>query len=245
MKHLICVAIFYCSIALAGGGTDVGNGGNGSVAEVYLKASEAIWQMSELFAGKEYVKVGPDLVATQDLIHLLDGVSISETNETLYLNGERVSAINYPKSKKIIFNSKDWQSFDHRSKLNLIFHELIGVKLSSQLNDKNYQYSGSLTDQVLNFENSKVYYCMVADMTVQRTETQYTIKNRERFERISDDGMYRISFENIDGIVWIGVIKKKVDPNTKYALYASTKGGEISIGAPSMAFMCRRSGSSK
>lgn len=239
---ILFILFSFCQFAFAGGGSEAGNGGSGAVAEFYKYASDAIWNMSELFVGKEYAKVGPDLIATGDLIHLLDGVAVTETDKPLYLNGEKVSAINYPKSKKIIFNFKDWRQFDRRSKLNLIFHELISLKLGSQFSDKNYQYSRPLTDQILNFENSKVYYCGVADLTVRRTDTKYSIENRKKIERISDDGLYRISFENIDGVMWIGVIKKETSPNTKYALYTSTTGGEISLGIPLVAFSCRRAG---
>ena len=145
-KLVLLISVLISFKAWAGGGT-VGNGGNGVVAEFYREASEAIWQITELFAKDEHAIVGPGYVAISDLIHLLDGVAVSESDKPLYLKGNKVSAINYPKLKKIIFNSNDWRTFDRRTKLNLIFHELIGLKLSSQLNDKNYIYSRSKTDK--------------------------------------------------------------------------------------------------
>ncbi len=74
--------------------------------------------------------------------------------ESLSLNGNAVTAVNYPDKNEIIINRKLWLSLADVDKTQIAIHELIGLSYP-QVSDANYIYSNALLKIVLSKESSQ------------------------------------------------------------------------------------------
>jgi hypothetical protein len=126
--------------AFSAGRESGGGGGNGFAAEFRRLGAQA----EQAFFEHQVINL-----AGKDFDHhpfraVLEVLVLEPTQEQLTLEGKKVSSINYPASAKVVFNVDDWAKFDHDAKMQLVIHEILGLKYRNQFDDSRYECSRQL-----------------------------------------------------------------------------------------------------
>lgn len=141
MVFLSAILVLSCPQKSLSGGTDVGNGGSLPAQEFIataLKISEMLNETPESIVSTKF---------KADFKNLILNVTVLATDR-LFLNGEEVSAINYPAKHLIKVSLPRWnQIYYLQERVPLVLHEYLGLM---GLNDYNYQ----MTNQIIPYLNS-------------------------------------------------------------------------------------------
>ncbi len=141
---LLLIAISHTAFAAGGGGNTVGNGGDGVAEEFVIEARQAINLLSCIKLEFADIKI----VST-----LLSNVEFTEVNssqESLWLRGRQVDAINFPGEHKILVSRERWSGLllaNIGTRVTIVLHEYLGV---SGVDDSEYETSQRLVAKIRN-----------------------------------------------------------------------------------------------
>lgn len=140
---LILTFLFSVETYAVGGGSEIGNGGDGVVMEVSIIATRI----------STYALSSPNQdVNLQTLGAAISSTKIESTSDELFLAGEVKDAINYPKEKRIVFNRHRWSQLAPQAKASLVLHEYLGVM---GIKDDKYQISKEIVSNLRYCRNRK------------------------------------------------------------------------------------------
>ncbi len=124
-----------------------GGGGNGFVAE-FRRLGE---QAGQAFFEHQSIDLSGRSFDHRVFRSAIKAVALEPTRRKLVLKGQRVSAINYPALNKVIFNVADWAKLDRDAKMQLVIHELLGLRYRGEFDDGSYEHSRVLLDLTRQF----------------------------------------------------------------------------------------------
>lgn len=123
MKSLLLAGLFYSLASFAGGGSDIGNGGNDIAFEFYKSAKTAI---QSALNSNEFPEI-----KDANLLKILDSAKINVTTQPLTLGTDHLElvAVNSKvPNNSITINSRKWRQIDSETRRQaLAFHEILGL----------------------------------------------------------------------------------------------------------------------
>lgn len=142
--------------ALLRGRESGGGGGNSAEAEFRRFAEQA----AEAFFERQVITLMGKDFNHKVFRTSLKNIKLTATDQILVLNGKKVSAINYPQRNEIVFNQKNWMSLQADTKMQLVIHEMLGLKYRGVFDDSDYAYSQLLLVITKNFTVESVALSM-------------------------------------------------------------------------------------
>lgn len=119
------ITAFFCFIILIAnswaGVKEVGNGGD-AVAMEFRSIGQTIVKQLKLSKIEDYKGLN---ISNLDLI--INLALIETTNKELRIGKNRKDAFNYPASRRILINAKNWNNLSLENKRQLIIHESMGL----------------------------------------------------------------------------------------------------------------------
>jgi hypothetical protein len=122
--------------AVAGGGSEVGNGGDTWSIDFVSTANRTAEEISRMTPEQRY---GVEPLSLSKTIEL---TKVESTPEPIFIGGIQKTAINYPNQKKILLSRPSWDAVKNMIvKRRLALHEFLGIM---RIDDQNYQISSKI-----------------------------------------------------------------------------------------------------
>lgn len=179
-----------------------GGGGNGHVGEFRHIGRNAL----KLLEQKGVSRVLNLSLEPRFMLTKFNETRITSTREALFVDGQRVHAINYPSTNSVVFNELDWRGLRYAQKQRLVLHEVIRLAYGTD-QDKGYMYSDEMVATLKTFTVEDVALTMARSGSAQpnRVKIQSKRTHRESYKTMPEvDGtmegyvytIYVQTFEN-------------------------------------------------
>lgn len=142
MKNILCLLLLLSLPYSSFAGPRVIGGGGDVYALQFIAIADKILTHLQNSPIKE--------IQIEDLKNAIETTIVESTNRKLLLKGIPKDAINYPESKRIIFNQTRWRQIADEDKPALVLHEYLGIL---GIEDASYRFSKEILGDFHLFTN--------------------------------------------------------------------------------------------